>query len=66
AEICYANISTVTDYDCWKDHAVCVDDIVNIMKTGVENVKHIITEAITKTPNIPTCTCNQALKSAFA
>jgi len=66
AEICYANISTVTDYDCWKDHAVCVDDIVNIMKTGVENVKRIITEAITKTPNTPTCACNQALKSAFA
>ncbi|MDR0373541.1 MAG: S-methyl-5'-thioadenosine phosphorylase [Nitrososphaerota archaeon] len=66
AEICYANISTVTDYDCWKDHAVCVDDIVNIMKTGIENVKHILTEVITKTPSERTCTCNQALKGAFA
>ncbi|MDR1992967.1 MAG: S-methyl-5'-thioadenosine phosphorylase [Nitrososphaerota archaeon] len=66
AEICYANISTVTDYDCWKDHAVCVDDIVTIMKTGTENLKRIITETIKKTPAQTTCNCNQALKSAFA
>jgi hypothetical protein len=36
------------------------------MKTGVENVKRIIAEAITKTPNTATCTCNQALKGALA
>ncbi len=66
AEICYANISTVTDYDCWKDHAVCVDDIVNIMKTGTENVKRIIAEAIAKTPTECRCQCSEALKGAFA
>jgi 5'-methylthioadenosine phosphorylase len=66
AEICYANISTVTDYDCWKDHAVCVDDIVNTMKTGIENVKRIIAETVAKTPSECACTCNQALKGAFA
>jgi 5'-methylthioadenosine phosphorylase len=66
AEICYTNISTVTDYDCWKDHAVCVDDIINIMRTGIENVKQIIAQTIAKTPAECTCTCNQALKGAFA
>ena len=66
AEICYANISTVTDYDCWKEHAVCVDDIVNTMKSNIEKVKCIIAETITKTPSEFSCKCNSALTGAFA
>jgi 5'-methylthioadenosine phosphorylase len=66
AEICYTNISTVTDYDCWKDHNVCVDDIVSIMKTGIENVKKIVAETIAKTPVTQSCKCNCALTGAFA
>jgi 5'-methylthioadenosine phosphorylase len=66
AEICYTNISTVTDYDCWKDHNVCVDDIVSIMKTGIENVKKIVAETIAKTPVTQSCNCSSALTGAFA
>jgi 5'-methylthioadenosine phosphorylase len=66
AEICYTNISTVTDYDCWKEHNVCVDDIVKIMKTNIENVKHIIAETIAKTPSKCGCHCHSALEGAFA
>jgi 5'-methylthioadenosine phosphorylase len=65
AEICYANISTVTDYDCWKDHAVSVEDIINIMKKGTENVKRIIAETIAKTPSECSCKCSCALTGAF-
>jgi 5'-methylthioadenosine phosphorylase len=65
AEICYASISTVTDYDVWKDHPVCVDDVVTIMKTNVENVKRIITETVAKLPTQRTCRCGEALKGAF-
>jgi 5'-methylthioadenosine phosphorylase len=66
AELCYTNISTVTDYDCWKDHNVCVEDIVNIMKANGENVKRIIAEAIAKTPLVCGCKCHSALEGAFA
>ena len=65
AEICYASISTVTDYDVWKDHPVCVDDVVKIMKTNIENVKRIIAETVVRLPNECTCECNEALKGAF-
>ena len=65
AEICYASISTVTDYDVWKDHPVCVDDVVKIMKTNIENVKRIIAETVAKLPNECACKCNEALKGAF-
>jgi len=65
AEICYASISTVTDYDVWKDHPVCVDDVVKIMKSNIENVKQIIAETVAKLSNECACKCNEALKGAF-
>jgi 5'-methylthioadenosine phosphorylase len=65
AEICYASIAMVTDYDVWKDHPVCVDDIVKTMKANIENVKRIITETIVKVPYERACECKTALKSAL-
>ena len=65
AEICYASISTVTDYDVWKEHPVCVDDIVRTMKTNVENVKRIIAKTVAKMPSERICKCSEALKGAF-
>ncbi|MCW4045890.1 MAG: S-methyl-5'-thioadenosine phosphorylase [Candidatus Bathyarchaeota archaeon] len=66
AELCYATIATVTDYDVWKDHAVCVDDIVRTMRANIENVKRIIVEAIARLPRERgCCECGSALKSAF-
>jgi 5'-methylthioadenosine phosphorylase len=65
AEICYANISMVTDYDVWKDHPVCVDDIVKTMKANIENVKQIIAETVTQLPRERSCDCRTALKSAI-
>jgi 5'-methylthioadenosine phosphorylase len=66
AEICYASIATVTDYDVWKDHPVCVDDIIATMKANIENVKRIIVEAVTKMPKERGCECKGALKGTFA
>jgi 5'-methylthioadenosine phosphorylase len=64
AEICYANISMVTDYDVWKDHPVCVDDIVKTMKANIENVKQIIAETVTQLSRERSCECRTALKNA--
>jgi 5'-methylthioadenosine phosphorylase len=65
AEICYASISTVTDYDVWKEHPVSVDDIMKIMKTNIENVKRIIAETVASLPKERACKCGEALKGAF-
>ena len=65
AELCYASISTVTDYDVWKDHAVSADEVVATMKTSVEKVKRIILEVVTRLPRVFSCQCNSALKGAF-
>ena len=65
AEICYANISTITDYDVWKEHVVSVDDILATMRLNIENVKCLIAETVAALPSECSCVCNQALKGAF-
>jgi 5'-methylthioadenosine phosphorylase len=65
AELCYASIATVTDYDVWKDHPVCVDDIMKTMRANIENIKRIIVEAVARMPKERGCECKNALKSAF-
>lgn len=66
AELCYASIATVTDYDVWKDHPVCVDDIVKTMRGNIEILKRLIADAVTKIPQECSCGCKEALKGAFA
>ena len=65
AEICYASISMVTDYDVWKDHPVSVDDVLKTMRANIENVKRILVDAIAKIPEERACDCKIALKSAL-
>jgi 5'-methylthioadenosine phosphorylase len=65
AEICYASIATVTDYDVWKDHPVCVDEILNTLRANIENIKKIIVETVARLPKERGCECKSALKSAF-
>ena len=65
AELCYATMSMVTDYDVWKDQPVCVDDIVRTMKGNIENVKRLIVEAVTRLPKERCCKCGSALKGAL-
>jgi 5'-methylthioadenosine phosphorylase len=65
AELCYASISTVTDYDVWKDHAVSADEVAATMKDSVEKVKRIIVEACARLPKECACECKNALKGAF-
>ncbi|HEX3114762.1 MAG TPA: S-methyl-5'-thioadenosine phosphorylase [Bradyrhizobium sp.] len=44
AEICYATIAMVTDFDCWHpDHdAVTVQDIVRVLTTNAEKAKGLV------------------------
>jgi 5'-methylthioadenosine phosphorylase len=64
AEICYASIATVTDYDVWKDQPVSAAAVLKTMAETVEKVKKIISEAIPKIPKERECECKSALKNA--
>jgi 5'-methylthioadenosine phosphorylase len=65
AEICYASISTVTDYDSWKDHPVTAGEVGKIMRENIEKVKKLIKEAIRRIPEERACECKTALRSAM-
>jgi len=44
AELCYATVAMVTDYDCWHpDHdAVTVQDVIKVLTTNVEQAKRLV------------------------
>ena len=65
AEICYASIATVTDYDVWRDHPVCAAEVGKTMKRNLEKVKNIVVEAAARIPEERKCECKSALSSAL-
>jgi 5'-methylthioadenosine phosphorylase len=67
AEICYAIIGCVSDYDSWHDRhePVTADAILNIMCRHVDTTKKIIKLAVSRIPETRDCECATALKTAI-
>jgi 5'-methylthioadenosine phosphorylase len=67
AEICYATIALVTDYDCWHpDHdSVTVDMIVQNLVANAKTAQQVIAEAVSRLPYARTCECANALQHAI-
>lgn len=67
AEICYATLALVTDYDCWheSEETVTVEAVVaNLMKNS-EMARRILKETLKRLPFERTCECASALKYAI-
>jgi 5'-methylthioadenosine phosphorylase len=67
AEICYATLALVTDYDCWHpdhDH-VTVELIIANLQQNARTAQRIITEAVGRLPIERTCECARALATAI-
>src|SRR6266851_4021741 len=67
AEICYATIALVTDYDCWHpDHeSVTVDMIIQNLVANARTAQEVIAEAVSRLPFERTCECANALQHAI-
>jgi 5'-methylthioadenosine phosphorylase len=67
AELCYATIAMVTDYDCWhSEHdAVTVDQIIAVLNKNAENASKLIAAAVRDMPAERTCKCGKALAHAL-
>ena len=50
AQMCYASISTVTDYDVWADKPVTAKEVLETLSKNVKITKKILTELIDKIP----------------
>jgi 5'-methylthioadenosine phosphorylase len=67
AEICYATIAMVTDYDCWREghDDVTVDQVVAVLHQNAENAAKVVRAAIAAMPAEKSCGCGDALKYAI-
>src|SRR5881394_2337865 len=68
AEICYATLALVTDYDCWHEghDAVTVDMVIQNLTQNAINAQKLIRTTIAKLSNRErSCKCGSALKHAI-
>ena len=67
AEICYATIALVTDYDCWhpSHDAVTVDQVIAVLNQNSENAQKLIRETVRLLDERRPCKCGAALQSAI-
>ncbi len=69
AEICYATLCCVTDYDCWHMdkavEAVSVELVVQNLLKNVGNSKAIVKSAIAGLNETRHCSCSDALKDSI-
>lgn len=67
AEMCYATMAMVTDYDCWHVGQVPVtgQEVVKVLLKNVETAKRIVQRAIGRVPIGADCACKHALAEAL-
>lgn len=67
AEICYATVAFVTDYDCWHQsyESVTTEMILTNLQKGVATAKEILKLTIPSIPQKRDCACATALKDAI-
>jgi len=67
AEICYATVAMVTDYDCCHPHhdSVTVDQIVAVLTKNAENATRVVRQSIAAMPKDRKCKCGSALAHAI-
>jgi 5'-methylthioadenosine phosphorylase len=70
AELCYATVAMVTDYDCWHpDHDdVTVDQIIKVLLSNADNARALVKQVAPKVigdAHGNACTCRTALEYAI-
>lgn len=67
AELCYATLAFVTDYDVWHAaaEAVTVEMVIRNLAANVGNAKRIIQAVAPHLGGAPACHCSEALKNAI-
>jgi 5'-methylthioadenosine phosphorylase len=67
AEICYAILASVTDYDTWHEshEAVTAEMILGNLRRNVEAARRVVADAVRRLPGERTCACGDALATAL-
>jgi 5'-methylthioadenosine phosphorylase len=66
AELCYATISMITDYDCWhpQHDAVTVKEVIENLTRNAANVQRVLHGVVRSLPEARSCKCGSALAHA--
>jgi 5'-methylthioadenosine phosphorylase len=68
AEMCYASIAHITDYDVWhsKEEEVSVEMVLEVISKNTDRVKESLTYLVNNPPDEKrTCICQSALETAM-
>lgn len=67
AEICYATLACVTDFDCWHPdfEKITVEMVISNLHKNINNAKKILHGLIKNLPDKRNCGCGHALKNAI-
>lgn len=67
AELCYATIAMITDYDCWhpEHESVTATQIIATLNQNAENAQKVLREAVRAMPTERSCKCGTALRHAL-
>ncbi len=67
AEICYAALALVTDYDCWHadESEVTVETVLQNLNKNISHAKKILQTVVPKISETRDCLCATALENAI-
>jgi 5'-methylthioadenosine phosphorylase len=67
AELCYATIAMVTDYDCWHEaeEDVTVEAVLQILRDNVAKAGRLLKSTISELDPAADCPCHHALEGAL-
>jgi 5'-methylthioadenosine phosphorylase len=67
AELCYATIAMITDYDCWhpEHESVTATQIIATLNQNAANAQKVLREAVRAMPADRKCKCGAALRHAL-
>jgi 5'-methylthioadenosine phosphorylase len=67
AEICYATLAMVTDYDCWHEEEEDVNGqaVMEVLQQNAATAQDVVRRVIRRIEAERTCACAEALQSAL-
>jgi len=67
AELCFASVALVTDYDCWNEKTgdVEIAEVLRILNETTERAQRIVADVAARLPAERTCGCASALAQAI-
>ena len=67
AELCYATLAMVTDYDCWhpEHDAVTADGVMAVLGQNVATARAVLRGVVRRLPQPRECECGHALRHAI-